>query len=428
MNPQLKNKTVGFIDHGNYIDVAMRLAREEDGFGKVLYFCNWQSAYPKYDAYVVGDGIEKILPNFKHVTSIFDIMSEVDIWVFPDLYYADLQEWLREHGHIVFGAGRGENMELQRDKMKELMKELDLPVNDHVTLIGLDALREHLEAHTDLWVKTNFFRGSMESFHHDEPRLTKPRLDRFEHTLGLFKSRQVFTAEKPIKDSIDFAIDTITADGKFPLKSLMGVEQKNCSYVGVFTDFSKAPKGVLQIHEKLSKTLRGYQYRMALSLESRITKDGTSYLLDPCCRFPQPPTSLYIEMYNDFPQLVWNVATGDTPDIQSKYKYGVQLIIKSEHSVKEFQAVYFPKEIERYVKIKNLCVDEKGIWNYIPQEHEMAEIGAVIGMGNTLSEAKKQCIDRAKMIKGDGVFIELESLDRADKDIAQLVKFGIKIF
>lgn len=428
MNPQLKDKTVGFVDHGNYIDVAMRLASEEDGFWKVLYYCNWPSAYPKYDAYVIGDGIDTILPKFKHVHSIYDMMPEVDIWVFPDLYYADLQEWLREQGYIVFGAGLGENMELQRDDMKAHIKDLGLAINDYDTITGLDNLRKHLEENNDLWVKTNFFRGSMESFHHDEYRLTKPRLDRFEHTLGLYKSRQKFTVEKPIKNSLDFAIDTITADGKYPLKSLMGVEQKNSSYVGVFTDISKAPKGILEIHEKMAKTLRMYQYRMAISLESRITQDGTSYLLDPCCRFPQPPTSLYIEMYENFPQVVWDVANGDTPDIQSKYKYGVQLIIKSEHSMKEFQSVYFPKEIERFVKIKNLCIDENGIWNYIPQEHEMAEIGGVVGMANTLKEAKKLCVERADMIKGDGIYIEKESLDRADKDIEQLVKFGIKIF
>lgn len=426
MNPLLKSLTLGYVDFGNYLPAAMRLARE-DGFGKVKYFCNWQSAYPKYDPYVVGYGINTVLPNFEQVHSIYEMMSDVDIWVFPDLYYGDMQEWLRDNGHLVFGAGRGENMELHRDKMKSHLKELGLAVNDNETIEGLDALREHLKENKDLWVKTNMFRGSMESFHHDEYKLTKPRLDRFEHTLGIYKSRQIFTVEKPIEDSVDFAIDMITADGKYPLKSLMGVEQKNCSYVGVFTDISKAPKGILDINDKLSKTLRQYQYRMALSLESRITKDGTAYLLDPCCRLPEPPSSLYIEMYDNFPELVWQVANGDTPEIKSKYKYGVELVIKSEFSTKEPQAIYFPDEIRDFVKIKNLCIQD-GIYWYVPQEHEMAEIGAVIGMANTLKEAKKQCVDRAKMIKGDGIFIEIESLDRADKDIDQLVKFGIKIF
>lgn len=427
MNPQLKDKTVGFVDYGNYIEVAMRLAREEDGFGKVKYFCSWQSAYPKYDPYVVGYGVNTILPNFEQVHSIFDMMADVDVWVFPDLYMGDIQEWLRDQGHLVFGAGRGENMELHRDKMKIHLKELGLAVNEGKTIVGLNALRTHLQESKDLWVKTNMFRGSMESFHHGEYKLSKPRLDRFEHTLGIYKDRQVFTVEAPIENSLDFAIDMITADGKYPLKSLMGVEQKNCSYVGVFTELSKAPKGVIDIHDKLTETMRKYQYRMAISLESRICKDGTAYLLDPCCRFPQPPTSLYIEMYENFPQLVWDTARGDTPNIQSKYKYGVQLIIKSEFAKKDPQAVFFPDEIKNFVKIKNLCIQE-GIYHYIPQEHEMEEIGGVIGMGNTLKDAKKQCLDRADMITGDGIYIEREALDRADKDIEQLVKFGIKIF
>jgi hypothetical protein len=807
-NPLIKDLILGFVDFGNYIATAMRLARE-DGFGKVKYFCNWQSAYPKYDPYVVGYGVNSILPNFEQVHSIYEMMPDVDVWFFPDLYYGDMQEWLRDNGHCVFGVGRGENMELHRDKMKVHLKELGLSVNEWESIEGLDNLRNHLQEHNDLWVKTNMFRGSMESFHHDEYKLTKPRLDRFEHTLGVFKSRQIFIVEKPVNDSIDFAIDLITADGKYPKKSLMGVEQKNCyddqtevltdggwklfkdldkseliftldisdtrhirseyqkptdhicsfyygdlisiekesvslmvtpnhnvlvadgiqnenaeivnwpkrvkgdeyiqtsfkrgkrvlrlqqikdvvdrnkrfsllqpkhtyltnkkrnayisigkhsmgkvmfarfmgiflsegyvrkrknkndngtcyhvnisqykyklevkeilnsmpfkwteiragfdcydsdlgeyllkfgkayekyvpdwikesapmvinafldayclgdgtlsykkknirkdspvyndnytfrsiasrqfhtssfkmandlqelivkvgnvavsnvaksyynetdncdylmyvvsekminrknlifpkdinytpyngnvycvtvpnsiimirrngksmwcgnsSYVGVFTDINKAPKALLDIHDKLSNTLSQYQYRMALSLESRITKDGTAYLLDPCCRLPEPPSSLYIEMYDNFPELVWKVANGNEPDIKSQYKYGVELVIKSEFSTKEPQAIYFPDEIKNFVKIKNLCIQD-GVYFFIPQEHEMSEIGAVVAFGNSLKEAKKLCIERAKMIKGDGIFIEYESLDRADKDIEQLVKFGIKIF
>lgn len=427
MNPFLKNKTLGYVEFGNNIDIAMRLARESDGFGKVKYLCNWQSAYPKYDPYVVGYGINSILPNFEQVHSIFDMMADVDIWVFPDLYMGDVQEWLRDQGHLVFGAGRAENLELHRDRTKLHLQELGLPVNDWQSITGLDALREHLKDNKDLWVKTNMFRGAMESFHHDEYKLTKPRLDRFEHTLGIYKDRQIFTVESPVNDSIDFAIDMITADGKYPLKSLMGVEVKNQAYVGVFTDVSKAPKGVIDIHDKLSKTLRQYQCRGFMSLESRITKDGTAYLLDPCMRAPQPPSSLYIEMYENFPQLVWDTANGDTPNIQSKYKYGVQLIIKSEFSTKEPQAIYFPDEIKEFVKIKNLCFQD-GIYWYVPQEHEMSECAAVIAMGNTLKEAIDLVKKRAKLIKGDGIYIEIESLDKALKDIENLSKFGVRIF
>lgn len=427
MNPLLKDKTVCVVDYGNYIEVAMRLARE-DGFGKVYYYCNWQCAYPKYDGHAVGDGVNIILPNFQHVTSIYDVMPEVDLWVFPDLYYGDLQEWLLSQGHLVFGAVRGEDMELYRDRMRNHMTELGLQVAPWAQLDGLDNLRAHLKENKNLWVKTNKFRGSMESFFHEDYDLTESRLDRFEHTLGLFKNRQVFTTEDPIKDSLDFAIDLLTADGKFPVKALMGVEQKNASYVGVFTELAKAPKGIIEIHQKLEKTLRHYHYRMALSLESRITKDGTSYLLDPCCRFPQPPTSLYIEMYENFPEVVWMVANGDTPELSSKYKYGVQIVLKSEFAKKEFIRVKVPEEIRNYVKIKNLSIDVNGMWNYIPQEHDMEEIGSVIGMGNTVEEAKKQCIKRTDMVTGDGLFWEKDTFDAADKDIEKLKKFGIKIF
>jgi nucleoside 2-deoxyribosyltransferase len=101
--------------------------------------------------------------------------------------------------------------------------------------------------------------------------------------------------------------------------------------------------------------------------------------------------------------------------------------MKSEFSTKEPQAIYFPEEIRDFVKIKNLCIQD-GVYYFIPQEHEMAECGAIVGMANTLKEARKQCLDRADMVKGDGIFFEKESFDRADKAIDQLAKFGIKIF
>ena len=426
MMVDLKNKKILYIDFGNYIKVAMRLARE-DGFGTVYYYCNWQSAYPKYDAYMVGMGIDTVLPNFKQVHSIWDVYHEVDAFVIPDLYSGDFTEWLRLQGKIVFGVGRGEDMELQRDMMKEYLKELKLSVNEYQTVIGLDNLREILKEKNDLYVKTNMFRGSMETFHHDEYKLSKPRLDRFEHTLGIYKDKQKFIVETSIKNSIDFAIDMITADGKFPEKTLMGIEGKNTNYIGVFTDYDKAPANVRKINEKIAPALAQYRYRMALSPECRITKDGTAYLSDMCCRLPEPPTSIYVEMYENFPELVWMTAIGERPVIKSKYKYAAQLVIKAEHSAKEPQAIYFPKEIENMVNIKNLCIHE-GVYYYLPQEHDMCEIGGVIGLDNTLDGAIKNVLKNAKLIKGDGIYMDCDSFDSVEEDIKKAKKFGINIF
>jgi len=420
----LKDKTVMIIDWGNYIEVAMRLARD---FGRVYYYCDWQSAYPKYDPYVVGDGIDSIYPNFHHVHSIWDHYKEVDLFYFPDLYNGDFQEWLRDQGKLVFGTGRGEDLELHRHATKELLSDLGLPVNETFEIEGLDNLRDFLKMHDNMWVKTDIFRGGFESFLHVRYELTKPRLDRFEHTLGIYKDRQKFTVEEPIDDSIDFAADMIVSDGKYPAKTLAGVEQKNRSYIGVITDYYNLPKGIRKINDRLAETLRIYQYRCALSPECRINKKGEAFLIDPCCRHGHPPTSLQLEMYDNFSEIAWMAATGEKPEIFSKYKYGAELIIKSEFSQREPQAVYFPESIRDYVKIKNLCIQD-GVWYYIPQEHDMSEIGAVIGMGMSVNDAIKMCSDNAKLIEGDALSIDIDSLDLAKKEIKTLPDYGINIF
>lgn len=423
-NDFLKDKTVLISDRGNYAEVAMRLARD---FGRVYYYCDWKSAYPKYDPYVIGDGIDTIYPNFHHTHSIWDVYNEIDLFYFPDLYDGDFQEWLRNQGKLVFGAGKGEHMELHRYDMKMLLDDLGLPVSPGIQIVGLDNLREFLQNNRNMWVKTDMLRGSMESFFHIRYELSKPRLDRFEHTLGIYKDRQIFLVEEPVEDSIDFAADMIVADGLYPAKTLAGVEQKNKSYIGVMADYYQLPKSIRRINDKLSETLRRYQYRCAFSPECRVTKSGKAYLTDPCCRHGHPPTSLQLEMIDNFSEMAWMTATGEKPEIFSTHKYGAMLVIKSEYAQKEPQAVYFPESIRDFVKIKNLCIQD-GINYFIPDDHDMNEIGSVIGMGSSVNDAISMCAANAKLIEGDGIDIDIDSLQDAKKEIKTLPDYGINIF
>lgn len=50
----LKNKTVIVYDRGNYVEVAIRLAKE---FGRVLYYMPSSSPFATFDSYVIGTGI-----------------------------------------------------------------------------------------------------------------------------------------------------------------------------------------------------------------------------------------------------------------------------------------------------------------------------------------------------------------------------------
>src|SRR6185503_17153647 len=213
MSIELADKTALVIDYGNFLPVAQRLSRD---FGKVYYYVPWETAFPKYNSYIAGTGV----PGVQRIYNIYDYIDEVDLFFFCDLFMGPFQDWLRSIGKRVFGAGKGEEMELYRDRMKFLQTELGLPINQYDVLYGLDALRGFLQMSKNKFVKTNIMRGHIESFRHDSYLLTKPILDELEHTLGIYKNDQTFIVEEPIEAIAEIGYDGFIIDGNVPPKVL----------------------------------------------------------------------------------------------------------------------------------------------------------------------------------------------------------------
>jgi len=420
MTNSFRDKVVMVIDYGNFLPVAQRLARD---FGKVLYYIPWETAFPKYNSYVIGTGIA----NVQRVYSIYDHINEVDIFVFCDLFFGPMQEWLRSLGKRVFGAGRGEDMEIYRDRMKFLQTDLGLPINEYEVLHGLDSLRNYLKYNDNKFVKTNIMRGHFESFRHENYLLSKPLLDELEHSLGIYKEDQVFIVEAPIEAICEIGYDGFVIDGKYPNKTLVGLEIKDCGYCGVVTDYYKLPVQLKKITGALSDTFRSYNYRGSYTNEVRIGVDRKGYLIDQTCRQPEPPTSLQLEIFDNYSEIVWEVAGGNVPVIRNKYKYGVQVIIKSEWAKTEPQAIYFPEQYRDFIKIKNLAILD-GVYYYIPQAVQMAEIGGVIGMGDTLNEAIEQATKIAKEVKGYRLCCNIQSLQECKGLVDGLKRAGLGLF
>lgn len=418
---ELNDRTVLVIDYGNFFPVAERLARD---FGRVLYYTPWETAFPKYHSYVIGTGV----PGVERVYSLWKYFDQVDLFYFTDLYYGEFQEWLRGMGKTVYGPGRGEEMEIYRDRMKSLQRSVGLPLNSYEVVRGLDGLREMLQDSDDKYIKTNLMRGHFESFHHIEYDLTKPVLDEWEHVLGIYKNEEIFIVEDPIEAIAEIGYDGWSIAGNFPAKALFGVEIKDCAYCGVVLPYDKFPKMLLDINQKLSPIFREYDYRGPYTNEVRIGVDRAGYLIDQTCRHPEPPTCLQLEIYDNYSEIVWDIAHGLVPQIKNKYKYGAQIVIKSDWARTEPQAIYFPPQYKNFVKIKNLAINE-GVSYFIPQPGiEMEEIGAVIGLGNTLEAAIEQAKTIAKEVKGYCVECNIDGLSKAEAEIDKLKKAGIRVF
>lgn len=422
ISPDLKTKTLLHYDSGgSFAYVAETLAKS---YGRVLYFCPYETSFVKHNPYIVGMGI----PGVKRISNIWDYYDDIDIWYFSDLHFGPFQQWLRDRDKLVFGAGCGEDMEFYRARMKRHQKELGLPVNEYEEAVGITALREYLKDKTDVWVKSDFFRGDNETFHFENMELCEEVLLGLETDLGANAENQVFVVEKPIENAVEYGYDGPCIDGKFPSKTMFGIEVKDAGYIGVFTDYDKLPKPLKEANEKLAPTFAQYNYRGWFSSEMRSQNKDTAILTDMTCRNAEPPTSVAVELLKDYALYIWQIAYGMVPNVESKFKYGVQIIIKSEWAKTKPQPIYFPEKYNDFVKIKNLYI-ENGIRKFVPQDGiEMAEIGAVVGLGNTLKEAIKMAKDIAKEVKGYALSIKGDSLDEAQIEIDKLTKFGIKLF
>ena len=111
----LSTKVVTIIDNGIFPDVALTIA---PAFKQCFYFSPWQSAFPSSSKILPGDGFDEM----ERVKWKWKAVAKSDLIVFPDVYFGDEQEFLAKMGVPVWGARRGEMLELNRAGAKELMK------------------------------------------------------------------------------------------------------------------------------------------------------------------------------------------------------------------------------------------------------------------------------------------------------------------
>ncbi len=263
-------------DYGTFVGLSERLARD---FGKVYYYSPWKSSFPQTKNSYLGKGLD----NVERVNEFYDYIDDVDLIVFPDVMDGDLQLHLESLGCSVFGCRKGEELELNRLATKKLLKKLDLPIGNYEVVKGLSNLRKYLKEHKNVWVKIDIFRGDFETFQSLNYDFIEPRLYEIECNLGPIKELVNFACEEDLPDKVEIGYDGYCIDGKYPSKTLAGIEIKDLGYIGVFSDYNKLPEPILEVNKKLSPILKNYGYRGLFSTEVRIGKDHKGYLIDPCC-------------------------------------------------------------------------------------------------------------------------------------------------
>lgn len=409
----LRSKTVLVWDNGIFTEIAVTLAQT---FGRVLYYVPWTSGMPKSNALMIGEGLDGI----ERVASPWAFFDDIDLWVFPDVYEGELQEFLAAQGKRVWGCRMGAELEIDRPKSKEASRKLGIDIGPYKVIKGLDALRKHLKANDDQWVKISGTRGDMETFGAKSYAHVEPRLDELEHNLGALKKVMTFTVEKGINDAVETGYDGYCIDGKFPKAAMTGVEVKDEAYLMKTVRWSELPEQVRTVNEKLAPALKKYGYRGFISTEVRCTQDGKAYLIDPCCRAGSPPNELYQVMMSNMAEAMWYGAEGIVIEPEFKAKWGAEVLLISEWADENWMHVSFPDKIRENVKLRNFCQIE-GEYYVIPQWTGSAEIGAVVALGNTPDEAIAEVKRIAALVEGHLLSKPVDALDIAREHLEQVL-------
>lgn len=413
----LKTKTLICYDNGLFMDFCLKLA---DYFKEVYYYVPWKDAFPAMTRMVVGTEWKngKRLDSFDgkpfiSIDNFFDYLPKADAAFFPDVGDGDLQEFIKEYCKIpVFGSGKGEELELERWDTKMYFKKIGMDVQPVTRIIGVEALREHLKKVKDKWIKISKFRHHFETFHHVDYQQSEPILQDIEHGMGPMAHIAEFIVEDHIDAIVEEGIDAYCIDGKFPNYAFAGVEIKETSFAGMFSKYGDLSEGLREVNKKMQPILANYNYRGFISSEVRTTKDNKHYAIDPCCRLASPPSEIYQELYTNLGQIIWEGANGNLIDPKPSGKCALEVMIHSDFfNEGNHQPIIFPKEFRNNIKLRNaIKIDDR---YYILSVKHAFGLGAIVSIGNTFDECKKEMEKIAPEVKGYGVTVDVDKVDEA---------------
>jgi hypothetical protein len=417
----VSNVTAMVIDNGFFVDMARTLGKAY----KKVYYCvpSWVSPAPIVTMAHIGFGY----PEIQIVPSIYFIPPEdIDIYIFLDCGFADTQLHLESLGKRVWGARKGEELEFSRLKTKDILKAAGLPVGKYEVITGTTNLRKYLKENKDQVVKVEVWRGIMETFKSKTYDISEYQIDELDTKLGAFKNIQKFIVEQALNDKVESGFDGWSIDGEFPTHCICGIEIKDLGYVGQYCEYKDMPQPLIDVNNALAPVMKKEKYRSMFSTEVRIGKDHKPYLVDITSRNPVPPGETYQRLYTNLAEIIYEGANGVMVEPKVSGKWVCELILQSEW-MKHWQPVKIPKEFEDNVFLKNSCIID-GKHYVMPvdgESDELAQIGSVVGIGNTMEEAIEKADKAGKSL--EGIFLSCPSgaAQKAKEEIEKLKSNGV---
>lgn len=413
------SKTVCVVDSGIYVSTALRLARD---FGKVYYFSPWIMASPHFAYRAPGMGFKEI----ERVDYLWDIKNKVDLFVFPWIFFHDIQQELESQGKRVWGARRGEILELHRPTFKAECAKAGLPVAQWEEVKGLDALTKALKEYDDVWIKTDpNIRGDGETWHSENFDLSQPKLLELRHRFGPMANTIDFVIEQCIPDATEDGYDGYAVDGQWPDHGFEGLEIKDCGTALAYKPNDELSAVIRESNEAMSEFMAKHRYRGFWGTEVR-KDDEAGYFNDPTTRLSFPPGQAVEEMLENLAEILWFGAQGELVEPQCRWKFGIQCQIYSDFP--GWQPYQIDPKVERWVKVVYACSDGEQVYA-VPDLITIGEpdpvIGSVIGVGNTVEEAIKHVKKNCEGFKSYKANPRLDAIPKAFSELEKGKERGI---
>ena len=411
MSDDLSSKTALVCDQGGlFLPVALRLAR--NGFGRVLYYQPWEEGFSKIYKAITGDGYADL----ERCEDIWEVKDQVDCFVFPDVGMVGLQLELEAQGERVWGSRKAANLELDRPLFLKTLDELGLDVPKHETVIGLDQLREHLREREDVYIKISKYRGMLETCHWRSWDQDKWLLDAWAMKFGPIGERFPFLVFDAIDTPLEIGGDTYCVDGEWPSLMLNGIEAKDKGYFAAVTKREDMPEEVLHILEAFGPVLGKDRYRNEFSMEARVT-DTDVFFIDPTCRGGLPSTGSQLELWENFPQIVWHGAGGDLIDPEPAAQFSMECALTMKGPAEAWSITEVPEELKSAMKLSGCC-EVEGQTCFPPDESHEGSIGWLVATGDTPQKTLDE-MKRLVELLPDGVSAHIEAIADVIREVHQ---------
>ena len=429
------DKTVLIVDNELSTELARWLTRD---FGTVLYWSSWnQGGFASSNEQQVGVGIEgvtRINDLDEYIMACYKAKMAgepmpVDLFIFTWVYDAGKQDFLKELGCNVFGSGRGEQLELDRIALKKVLKQQGLPVGKHKILKGIDELIEYLKTvKVTQYVKLpGRYRANSETFRAENYEDRKDFLDLLKIEFGAVCNQIPIISEDEITDVVEIGLDPFTCSGKYSDILMGGCEQKDQAYLAVVKSYKEFPKELLETIEKLEEPLKYFEYNCQFSNEVRIGKDKKSFVMDMTCRFPFPPHMTQLYGYENIAEMYMETALGNVVAPKSRFRYYMELLIKSDWAENHWQKVDVPEKYRDNFFFERLTIVD-GQMFIVPHGIKLKDVGSLVVGADTLDELYKLAIDINKELKGSDLTIATECIEKFKHDIEKMEEFDLNIF